>query len=120
MRRISQRVPVDDALLARVTYCHHRQHCGQPPTYAPHKTKCPRDVNRRRALQLLREGLRRSMVPPDQADLPTTVWAVDEADGRVYEARVTNPVTAQYHGFPVLDTDPLKQEIVNQWHQRAQ
>lgn len=41
-------------------------------------------------------------------------------DGQIYEARVTNAHTAEYDGFPVLDTDPFKHEIVNRWHERAQ
>lgn len=69
---------------------------------------------------MLKEGLRRSMVPPGATGLPSSVWAVDDATGEVYEARVTNPHSAEYHGFPVLDTDPLKREIVNKWRARGQ
>lgn len=44
---------------------------------------------------------------------------VDDRTGLVYEARVTNQDTAEYHGFPVLDRDPLRDEIVRQWRARA-
>ena len=61
------------------------------------------------------------MIPPGAGGgLPSPVWAVDDRTGVVYEARVTNPGTAEYHGFPVLDRDPLKGEIINKWRERAQ
>ena len=121
MRRISDPDAVDGALLGRVWYRHHEQHCSGPSTWAPHKTKCPRGIGCSRALEMLQEGLRRSMFPPRMgAGLPSTVWAVDDRTGVAYEARVTNSDTAEYHGFPVLDRDPLKGEIIKRWRERAQ
>lgn len=118
MRRISNPGEVDAGLLARVSYKPHPQHCGPPYTYAPHKTKCPDGMDCNEALGLLREGLRRSMVPPGNG-LPPSVWAVDDGTGIVYEARLTNSHTAEYHGFPVLETDPLLDAIIQRWHERA-
>ena len=119
MRRIAEPGTVDDALLERVWYKPHRQHCCGPSTWTPHKTKCPRGIGCAEALDMLREGLRRSMVPPGMMGLPAPVWAVDDRTGLVYEAKVTNPDTAEYHGFPVLDRDPLRKEIIKQWRARA-
>ena len=69
---------------------------------------------------MLKEGLRRSMVPPGTGGgLPSPVWAVDDRTGIVYEARVTKADAAEYHGYPVQDRDPLKGEIINKWRERA-
>ena len=91
MRRIAEHDPVDDALLERVWYKPHKQHCCGPSTWTPHKTKCPRGIGCAEALEMLKEGLRRSMIPPGVLGLPSPVWAVDDRTGLVYEARVTNP-----------------------------
>ena len=80
---------------------------------APDGVGCPA------ALAMLKEGLRRSMVPPGSEGLPSPVWAVDDNTGQAYEARVTNRGTAEYHGYPVLDRDPLKDEILAKWQERA-
>ena len=119
MRKISEVQPVDADLLNRVFYKPHPQHCRKPATWAPHKSKCPDDVNCVIALGLLKEGLRRSMVPPGSGALPSQVWAVDDQTGMVYEARRTNVSTAEYHGFPMLDRDPLRNEIIAKWQERA-
>ncbi len=72
------------------------------------------------ALEMLKEGLRRSMYPPgSKSQLPTTVWAVDDRTGVVYEARITNVRTSEFHGYPVQETDPLKSEILRKWQKRA-
>ena len=118
-RTISDPVEVDGDLLGRVSYKPHPQHCKKPDTWAPHKTKCPDGVGCPAALAMLKEGLRRSMVPPGSEGLPSPVWAVDDNTGQAYEARVTNRGTAEYHGYPVLDRDPLKDEILAKWQERA-
>lgn len=60
------------------------------------------------------------MFPPNsEAGLPSPVWAIDDNTGVAYEARITNVETAEYHGYPVLDTDPLKSEISRKWQERA-
>ena len=70
---------------------------------------------------MLREGIRRSMFPPrSDSELPSVVWAVDDATEQVYEARITNVRTSEYHGYPILDSDPLKSEILKKWNERVQ
>lgn len=119
MRRIAEPDVVDDAVLERVWYKPHKQHCSGPSTWTSHKTKCPRGIGCSEALEMLKEGIRRSMIPPGITGLPAPVWAVDDRTGLVYEARITNPDTAEYHGYPVLDRDPLRAEIIRQWRARA-
>ena len=60
------------------------------------------------------------MVPYGDVDLPSRVWAVDDATGEVYEAKVTNPTQAEYHGYPLLAKDPFRSEIVREWQARAE
>ena len=119
MRRIAEPDTVDAALAERVSYKPHEQHCCGPSTWTPHKTKCPRGIGCAEALEMLKEGLRRSMTPPGGVGFPAPVWAVDDRTGLVYEAKLTHPDTAVYHGFPLLDRDPLRKEIVKQWQARG-
>ena len=117
--RLARLGTVDEGLVERATYRPHEQHCSPIRTYAPHKTKCPRGIDCRTALGLLKDGLRRSMVPDDGAELPPRVWAVDDATGIVYEGRITNADQAEYHGFPLLASDPFTEEVVRLWAERA-
>jgi len=119
MRRIASTGSVDDTLLERVNYRNHAQHCGPPPTWCPNKAKCPLGFRSADALGLLKEGLRRSMFPPESGAVPSPVWAVDDCTKMVYEAKITNAATAEYHGYPLPDSDPLKPQIIRQWQQRG-
>ena len=59
------------------------------------------------------------MVPHGSAELPARVWAVDDATGIVYEGRITNVEQVEYHGFPLLASDPFAEEVVRLWAERA-
>ena len=59
------------------------------------------------------------MVPDGSAELPARVWAVDDDTGIVYEGRITNAEQTEYHGFPLLASDPFAEEVVRLWAERA-
>lgn len=81
------------------------------------KTLCdPSGVlSRREALRLLGEGLRRGLVSAQVRNgWPQNVWAVTER-GMALEAMLENEETGTYHGYPMLEGDPLRDEVVRAW-----
>ena len=63
-----------------------------------------------------------SLGPPhgwnETGGLPATVWAVGD-DGLVYEARLTNHGTGEYHGFPLLKADAFTDDVKRAWEERS-
>lgn len=47
------------------------------------------------------------------------IWAVSD-DGWIYEGRITNAGTTQYHGYPVRDTEPIAEMVYRRFSQWAQ
>lgn len=78
-------------------------------------------LTRERALELLREGARRGLVSRQTAAgdvFPQMIWAVTEG-GVPMEARIENPVTGAYHGYPMPSHDPFGSEVSRLWRERA-
>lgn len=92
----------------------------QPPSQPRQgKSLCDRAeiFTRDKALRLVQEGLRRGLVSVQHRNgWPQNVWAV-AANGTPLEAMLENPATGSYHGYPMLDDDPLADEIVERWRQ---
>ena len=67
------------------------------------------------ALRYLQEGLRRGFVSERRCgDWPQNVWAVSDA-GWPLEAQLKNRGTGTYHGDPLCEADPLREEILRRW-----
>ena len=67
------------------------------------------------ALGLLREGARRGLISTRLSNgFPQNIWAVTE-DGVALEAQLENRTQGTYHGYPVLEADPLRNTIVKRW-----
>ena len=45
---------------------------------------------------------------------PQNVWAM-AANGVAVEAMLENPLTGRYHGYPMLESDPLADEVRERW-----
>ena len=121
-RQISRNPLSDPALIDLVSYAHSPYHCGANIKHTVNKTKCPRGITSSKALKLLQEGLRRYTFPPIEEDkLPNVVWAVDEYQGRriVYEAKLENRNTFEYHGFPIQEKDVMWALIIEKWDARS-
>lgn len=41
------------------------------------------------------------------------VWAVK--DDSVLEARLENQETHAYHGYPIPETDPMREQVLRRW-----
>jgi len=69
------------------------------------------------AQSLLESGIQRGMVSSRSGSggtFPQNIWAVN--DERVaFEAQLENPAQGTYHGYPMPDTDPLKEQVLAWW-----
>ena len=73
---------------------------------------------RRRAQELLREGIRRGLISVQERDgLPQNVWAVSD-NGTPLEGQLDNQAAATYHGYPMPEADPLRTEILRLWRKQ--
>lgn len=113
-----------DALCARATYAGNPAHKLNPGDFGltppasprPDKTLCDRAgvFARATAQALLESGIRRGLVSSSyRGTLPRNIWAV--SDGVAFEAQLENEGLATYHGYPMLEADPLRAEVIAWW-----
>ncbi len=114
-----------DQLSGRIGYGGNPEHKRNPgdfgllPPSRPRadKTLCDIvDIDKKEdALRLLREGVRKGMVSDRIINgYPQNIWAVDD-NGYPLEAQLENQYLGTYHGYPMPETDPFRQEILNRW-----
>ncbi len=66
---------------------------------------------------LLRRGILAGLVGHNDAQGdPTLVWTVDDT-GWIYEARITIPGRALYHGYPVLRNEAIARPVIARYIQ---
>lgn len=94
---------------------------GLTPPSAPRQGKSLCDVaevfNRREALSLLQEGMRKGLVSDQEVQgWPKNVWSVVVKERPIpMEAQLENPATGCYHGYPMPESDPLAVEVLVRW-----
>lgn len=127
MDQVGRMRPALDELAGRVRYGGNPEHKRDPgdfrlrPPHAagrPRKTLCDDAgiTKRAAALELLREGFRRGLVDARfERGWPLMVWAV-APDGTPLEA--TWESVGCYHGYPMPENDPFREEILEQWRLR--
>lgn len=130
-RRLSQRLPtvnVRSALAARVRFGSHPKHKKNPAAYRlpPYRgpdedaTYCDEHANfrpaqMRSAVALLRRGIAAGLFGKStNQGMPTLLWTVDD-NGWIYEARITNPGNAEYHGYPVLPNEAIARKVLTRY-----
>ena len=112
-------------LAARVRYGGNPEHKRNPgdfgltPPARPRADKSKCDwagiVERAVALRLLREGIRRGLVSEQRrGGYPQNVWALTN-DGYPLEAQLENSVSGAYHGYPMPETDPFRDVVLEHW-----
>jgi hypothetical protein len=115
----------DRALLAaRLAYAGSAKHKLKPRAFgldpAPrdaddtlcdgHAGVTPEDMPR--LLPLLKRGVIAGLIGQnDKQGDPTIVWAIDD-NGWIYEARITTPSQAIYHGYPLLPADAFAKKVI--------
>ncbi len=83
-----------------------------------HASFLPADMSR--VPELLRRGILAGLVgsTQDNSGDPTMVWTVDD-NGWIYEARITHPGRAVYHGYPVLPTEAIARLVIARFTEHA-
>jgi len=75
-------------------------------------------VSTRALAQLLLEsGVRRGLVSARVGagdEFPQNIWAVND-DVLAFEAQLENSEQGSYHGYPMPDANPLKNEVLAWW-----
>lgn len=117
------------ALCARVAYTGNPEHKSNPGDFGlspaaswdrrRDKSRCDDAgiITKASAEALLEAGIRRGLVSSRSgagSTLPQNVWAVDDR-GVAFEGQLENPAQGTYHGYPMPDTDPLKEQVLAWW-----
>ena len=114
-----------EGLAARVDYGGNPEHKHNPgdfgltPPVQPRADKSRCDwvgiSERAVALCLLREGIRRGLVSEQfRGNFPQNVWSVTD-DGHPLEAQLENSAQGTYRGYPMPETDPFRDVILERW-----
>lgn len=131
-KRILRDVPCPElcaALAGQVRYGGNPEHKKSPGDFGltpptaprPDKTLCDTAgiVTRAVALQLLQVGARSGLVSQQEKNgYPQNIWSVS-SDGLPLEAQLENSEQGTYHGYPMPEGDPMRQVILDAWHERG-
>lgn len=131
-RRFASRLPkkkVLQELAARLRYGGKPEHKRNPGDFGLTPPALPRDhkslcdnvcvFERAEALKLLRLGARKGMISEwDGSGYPKNIWSITD-DGVPLEAQLENPADGTYHGYPLEENDPFREEVIAQWRARA-
>ncbi|WP_412851521.1 hypothetical protein [Ectothiorhodospira shaposhnikovii] len=77
-------------------------------------------ITRQAALSLLQKGLSAGLYSSRMGHgdyWPQNIWAVTET-GLPMEAQLENPAKGTYHGYPMPEQDPFREEVLKRWEQR--
>jgi len=126
-RRIRQHPEPDylQWLADRVNYGGNPEHKRNPgdfglvPPSQPRadKTLCDtvKVFSRTEATRLLREGVSKGLISErEQNGYPQNIWVVTE-EGWPLEAQLENAERGAYHGYPMPETDPFREEVLAGW-----
>jgi hypothetical protein len=116
-------------LVGRVRYVGSGHHKRWPADYgfertSPRPTKSLCDIDRAiplaEAQELLNAGILKAMVSqPWEDGFPKYVWSVS-ATSEVFEAKTHPNTPGQYHGYPLLGDDDMRELVLSQWRARCQ
>ncbi|MGA2937605.1 MAG: hypothetical protein ABSF52_10965 [Syntrophobacteraceae bacterium] len=92
---------------------------GLMPPSQPHADKTLCDAvgifTRVEATRLLREGIRKGLISEGKRNrYPQNIWVVTE-DGWPLEAQLENVERGTYHGYPLPEADPFREEVLAKW-----
>jgi hypothetical protein len=121
----ARRLDAMQSNLGRLRYSGNPEHKRNPGDFGltppsgqrPGKTLCDqvRIFTRNEAVRLLQAGFRRGMVSVQERNgWPQNVWAVTDK-GEPLEAQLEGD--GIYHGYPMPEADPFRDEVVARWGQ---
>ena len=71
--------------------------------------------SRLEATRLLKAGVEKGLISEsDRSGYPQNIWSVTE-DGHPLEAQLDNAEQGSYHGYPMPETDPFREEVLARW-----
>lgn len=71
--------------------------------------------NRSIALRYLHTGIRKGLISvQSRNNFPQNIWAVTDS-GEPLEAQLENLELGAYHGYPMSETDPFREEVLHRW-----
>jgi hypothetical protein len=113
------------ALADKIRYGGNPEHKSDPgdfgltPPSAPRSDKTLCDTagirSKSEAWSILRSGVLKGLISKQtRGGFPQNVWAVTD-DGTAFEARIENPETGSYHGYPLPADDPFRAAVLRAW-----
>lgn len=115
-------------LSKKITYGGNPEHKRNPGDFGltppsqprPHKSLC--DIvnifTKAEAIKLLKDGLKKGLVSVNESNgFPQNIWSVSN-DGYPLEAQLENPDQGVYHGYPMPETDPFRDEVLACWGEK--
>jgi len=114
-----------EILAVAIRYRGNPEHKRNPGDFGLHPPALPRPdkslcdsvgINeRRKALELLQEGVRLGLVSEQRVgQFPQNIWSVTES-GEPLEAQLGNRETGEYHGYPMPENDPFREVVLKAW-----
>ncbi len=126
-RRINDKKPIEELkeLASKVSYGGNPEHKRNPGDFGltppampkPDKTLCDtvRIFKRMEAIRLLRKGVRMGLVSIREINgFPQNIWSISR-EGHPLEAQLENSDQGIYHGYPMPENDPLRQQVMEKW-----
>lgn len=126
-RRIRQSVEPDylQKLVDLVKYGGNPEHKKNPGDFGlmpPSQTRADKSLcdivgifSKKEATRLLKDGVKRGLVSEQMRNgYPQNIWAVTNG-GWPLEAQLENAETGTYHGYPMNETDPFRNEVLRRW-----
>jgi hypothetical protein len=126
-RRMRQNVKDDylETLAGLVNYGGNPEHKRNPgnfglvPPSQPRADKSLCDTvgifSKAEATKLLRAGVKKGLISERaQNGYPQNIWAATD-EGWPLEAQLENAALGTYHGYPMPETDPFREEVLMRW-----
>jgi len=118
-----------ESLAKEVRYSGNPEHKRNPGNFGltppadprPHKTLCDDSgiSDKEVAEALLSRGAEKGIVSRQRkGKWPQNIWAVTD-EGCPVEAQLENQTQGTYHGYPMPESDPMRDEILKRWKQAA-
>ncbi len=72
-------------------------------------------LRRKEATRLLKEGISKGLISEQERNgYPQNIWVVTE-DQWPLEAQLENAQRGTYHGYPMAEADPFREEVLTKW-----
>ena len=93
---------------------------GLTPPASPRADKTLCDLagvfTKKQAVSFLRQGVKRKLVSAQQrSGFPQNIWSVTK-EGIPMEAMLENAGDGTYHGFPMPESDPFRERVLELWN----